>query len=65
MILLSVVFKKTLTFGDVSAIIYFVGRVAQLVEQLTLNQRAQSSSLCAPTIDKIGRLYFRFLFLSE
>jgi hypothetical protein len=26
------------------------GRIAQLVEQLTLNQRAQGSSPCAPTI---------------
>ena len=58
-------FKKILTFWHVSAIIYPVGRVAQLVEQLTLNQRAQSSSLCAPTINKIGKLYFRFLFFSE
>lgn len=28
----------------------FDGRIAQLVEQLTLNQRVHSSSLCAPTI---------------
>src|SRR5580692_5230632 len=27
------------------------GRIAQLVEQLTLNQRAQGSSPCAPTND--------------
>jgi hypothetical protein len=27
------------------------GRIAQLVEQLTLNQRVQGSSPCAPTID--------------
>jgi hypothetical protein len=26
------------------------GRIAQLVEQLTLNQRVQGSSPCAPTI---------------
>ena len=26
-----------------------VGRIAQLVEQLTLNQRVQGSSPCAPT----------------
>ena len=29
----------------------FDGRIAQLVEQLTLNQRVHSSSLCAPTIE--------------
>jgi hypothetical protein len=29
----------------------FDGRIAQLVEQLTLNQRVQGSSPCAPTID--------------
>ena len=28
----------------------FWGRIAQLVEQLTLNQRVQGSSPCAPTI---------------
>src|SRR5215813_13374894 len=28
-----------------------LGRIAQLVEQLTLNQRVQGSSPCAPTID--------------
>ena len=28
----------------------FEGRIAQLVEQLTLNQRVQGSSPCAPTI---------------
>ena len=28
------------------------GRIAQLVEQLTLNQRVQGSSPCAPTIEK-------------
>jgi len=28
----------------------FDGRIAQLVEQLTLNQRVQGSSPCAPTI---------------
>ena len=27
-----------------------MGRIAQLVEQLTLNQRVQGSSPCAPTI---------------
>jgi hypothetical protein len=27
-----------------------LGRIAQLVEQLTLNQRVQGSSPCAPTI---------------
>ena len=32
----------------------FDGRVAQLVEQLTLNQRVHSSSLCAPTIEIKG-----------
>jgi hypothetical protein len=30
------------------------GRIAQLVEQLTLNQRAQGSSPCAPTNDLIA-----------
>jgi chromosomal replication initiation ATPase DnaA len=30
------------------------GRIAQLVEQLTLNQRVQGSSPCAPTIDIKG-----------
>ena len=29
----------------------FDGRIAQLVEQLTLNQRVQGSSPCAPTIE--------------
>jgi hypothetical protein len=29
------------------------GRIAQLVEQLTLNQRVQGSSPCAPTISKV------------
>ena len=29
------------------------GRIAQLVEQLTLNQRVQGSSPCAPTIELI------------
>jgi hypothetical protein len=28
----------------------WLGRIAQLVEQLTLNQRVQGSSPCAPTI---------------
>ena len=28
-----------------------VGRIAQVVEQLTLNQRVQGSSPCAPTND--------------
>jgi hypothetical protein len=28
---------------------HFDGRIAQLVEQLTLNQRVQGSSPCAPT----------------
>ena len=35
------------------------GRIAQLVEQLTLNQRVQGSSPCAPTIEtpvKIERI---------
>jgi hypothetical protein len=34
-----------------------VGRIAQLVEQLTLNQRVQGSSPCAPTnkIKDLGR----------
>jgi hypothetical protein len=30
------------------------GRIAQLVEQLTLNQRVQGSSPCAPTIEIKG-----------
>jgi hypothetical protein len=30
-----------------------LGRIAQLVEQLTLNQRVQGSSPCAPTIDPL------------
>jgi hypothetical protein len=30
---------------------HWCGRIAQLVEQLTLNQRAQGSSPCAPTND--------------
>ena len=30
---------------------HFDGRIAQLVEQLTLNQRVQGSSPCAPTIE--------------
>ncbi len=34
----------------------FDGRIAQLVEQLTLNQRVHSSSLCAPTIEINGLL---------
>ena len=34
----------------------FDGRIAQLVEQLTLNQRVQGSSPCAPTI-KINSLW--------
>jgi hypothetical protein len=29
----------------------FDGRIAQLVEQLTLNQRVHGSSPCAPTIE--------------
>jgi hypothetical protein len=32
----------------------FDGRIAQLVEQLTLNQRVQGSSPCAPTIEIKG-----------
>ncbi len=34
----------------------FDGRIAQLVEQLTLNQRVHGSSPCAPTIEinKLG-----------
>jgi hypothetical protein len=31
--------------------IRFDGRIAQLVEQLTLNQRVHGSSPCAPTIE--------------
>jgi hypothetical protein len=37
-----------------------VGRIAQLVEQLTLNQRVQGSSPCAPTILKNNQ--FRAFF---
>jgi hypothetical protein len=38
------------------------GRVAQLVEQLTLNQRVHSSSLCAPTISSSEISYLRAAF---
>ena len=31
-------------------LVAWLGRIAQLVEQLTLNQRVQGSSPCAPTI---------------
>jgi hypothetical protein len=37
---------KCLTFAKVGGL----GRIAQLVEQLTLNQRVQGSNPCAPTI---------------
>ncbi len=38
---------------------YFDGRIAQLVEQLTLNQRVHGSSPCAPTIEvyEFARLF--------
>ena len=34
-----------------------MGRIAQLVEQLTLNQQAQGSSLCMPTIFSQLRIF--------
>ena len=37
--------------GKPRALIVSDGRIAQLVEQLTLNQRVQGSSPCAPTIE--------------
>ena len=40
----------------------FDGRIAQLVEQLTLNQRVHGSSPCAPTI-KINDLSIQQLSL--
>ena len=36
--------------SDYAAPVKVDGRIAQLVEQLTLNQRVQGSSPCAPTI---------------
>ena len=45
----SFIFEKTIKLVDIGKIIVYSvrvwGRLAQLVEQLTLNQRAQSSSL--------------------
>ncbi len=38
------------SIAKVNRRIEFDGRIAQLVEQLTLNQRVQGSSPCAPTI---------------
>jgi hypothetical protein len=40
---------------------HWCGRIAQLVEQLTLNQRAQGSSPCAPTNDFKGLRVKRLL----
>ncbi len=42
----------------------FDGRIAQLVEQLTLNQRVHGSSPCAPTIE-INRLGVELNIQSE
>ena len=35
-----------------------MGRIAQVVEQLTLNQRVQGSSPCAPTIFLQFRIFY-------
>ena len=57
--------ENILTFMGCSGIIAHVGRVAQLVEQLTLNQRAQSSNLCAPTILKASHFVVAFSFIRK
>ena len=43
--------------GKPRALIVSDGRIAQLVEQLTLNQRVQGSSPCAPTIGTLQNQY--------
>jgi hypothetical protein len=46
------------TLAVVVAVLTASGRIAQLVEQLTLNQRVQGSSPCAPTIISLIILTF-------